>query len=71
MVGDLVEEAVGFPTPAHDDQVDKMSQPLNRLGLQPLLGRAECSTGTTSTTTSPSFDQRVLSLRLAGRRAGR
>lgn len=36
-VGDLIEEAAGFPTAAHDDQVDAMSQGLNRLVLQPLL----------------------------------
>ena len=33
----LVEEAAGFPTAAHDDDVDAMSQALNRLILQPLL----------------------------------
>lgn len=37
-VGDFIEEAAGFPTAAHDDQVDGMSQGLNRLVLQPLLG---------------------------------
>lgn len=37
-VGDFVEEAAGFPTATHDDQVDAMSQALNRLSLQPLLG---------------------------------
>jgi predicted phage terminase large subunit-like protein len=36
-VGDFVEECAGFPTAAHDDQVDAMSQALNRLILQPLL----------------------------------
>ncbi len=33
----LVEEAAAFPTGAHDDQVDALSQALNRLVLQPLL----------------------------------
>jgi predicted phage terminase large subunit-like protein len=36
-VGDFVEECAGFPTATHDDQVDAMSQGLNRLVLQPLL----------------------------------
>lgn len=36
-VGDFVEECAGFPTATHDDQVDAMSQALNRLVLQPLL----------------------------------
>lgn len=36
-VGDFIEECAGFPTAAHDDQVDAMSQALNRLVLQPLL----------------------------------
>lgn len=36
-VGDFVEECAGFPTAAHDDQVDAMSQALNRLILIPLL----------------------------------
>jgi predicted phage terminase large subunit-like protein len=40
-VGDFVEEAAGFPTAAHDDQVDAMSQALNRLVLQPLLAGTE------------------------------
>ena len=35
--GDFVEEAAGFPHGANDDQVDAMSQALNRLILQPLL----------------------------------
>lgn len=34
---DVIEEAAGFPTAAHDDDVDAMSQALNRLILQPLL----------------------------------
>jgi predicted phage terminase large subunit-like protein len=33
----LIEEAAGFPNAAHDDQVDALSQGLNRLILQPLL----------------------------------
>jgi predicted phage terminase large subunit-like protein len=37
-VDGLVEEAAGFPTAAHDDRVDAMTQALNRLVLQPLLG---------------------------------
>lgn len=36
-VGDLIEEAAGFPTAAHDDQVDALSQALNRLLVMPLL----------------------------------
>ena len=36
-IGAFIEEAAGFPTAAHDDQVDAMSQALNRLILQPLL----------------------------------
>jgi len=36
-VGDFVEEAAAFPNGKHDDQVDAMSQALNRLILQPLL----------------------------------
>lgn len=36
-VGDLVDEAAAFPNGAHDDQVDALSQALNRLVLQPLL----------------------------------
>ena len=36
-VGGFIEEAAGFPNAAHDDQVDAMSQALNRLILQPLL----------------------------------
>ncbi|UUW88456.1 phage terminase large subunit [Pimelobacter simplex] len=34
---DVIEEAAGFPTAAHDDDVDALSQGLNRLLLQPLL----------------------------------
>lgn len=33
----VIEEAAGFPTAAHDDDVDALSQALNRLILQPLL----------------------------------
>lgn len=36
-VGGLVDEAAGFPHAKHDDQVDAMTQALNRLILQPLL----------------------------------
>jgi phage terminase large subunit-like protein len=32
----LIEEAAAFPNGAHDDQVDAMSQALNRLILAPL-----------------------------------
>lgn len=37
-IGALVEEAKAFPNAAHDDQVDTMSQALNRLLLNPMLG---------------------------------
>lgn len=40
-VADFVEEAAGFPTAKHDDQVDAMTQALNRLILQPLLAGNE------------------------------
>jgi phage terminase large subunit-like protein len=33
----LVKEAADFPRGAHDDQVDALSQALNRLLLNPLL----------------------------------
>jgi predicted phage terminase large subunit-like protein len=36
-IGKFIEECAGFPTAAHDDQVDAMTQALNRLILQPLL----------------------------------
>jgi predicted phage terminase large subunit-like protein len=36
-VGDLIEETAAFPNGAHDDQVDALSQALNRLLLAPLL----------------------------------
>lgn len=36
-VGALIEECAGFPTATNDDQVDALSQALNRLILQPLL----------------------------------
>jgi predicted phage terminase large subunit-like protein len=36
-VDDFIEEAAAFPTGADDDQVDAMTQALNRLILQPLL----------------------------------
>jgi predicted phage terminase large subunit-like protein len=35
-VADFIEEAAAFPNGAHDDQVDAMSQALNRLILAPL-----------------------------------
>lgn len=40
-VGGFIDEAAGFPTAKHDDQVDAMSQALNRLILQPLLAGDE------------------------------
>jgi predicted phage terminase large subunit-like protein len=36
-VGELIEEAVGFPRAKHDDRVDAMSQALNRLLINPLI----------------------------------
>jgi predicted phage terminase large subunit-like protein len=36
-VGDLIEESAGFPTATNDDQVDALTQALNRLVLQPFL----------------------------------
>lgn len=36
-VGDLIDECAGFPTGAHDDDVDALSQAVNRILLQPLL----------------------------------
>src|SRR3546814_8380297 len=36
-VGDRIGECAGFPTATNDDQVDALSQALNRLILQPLL----------------------------------
>lgn len=36
-IGDLIEEAAAFPNGAHDDQVDTLTQALNRLVLAPLL----------------------------------
>lgn len=36
-VGLLIDEAAGFPNGAHDDQIDALSQALNRLILAPLL----------------------------------
>jgi phage terminase large subunit-like protein len=36
-VSGLVEECAAFPQGAHDDQVDALTQALNRLVLQPLL----------------------------------
>ncbi len=49
-VDDFIEEAAGFPTGAHDDQVDAMSQALNRLLLIPLLGESD-------TVTEDDFDE--------------
>lgn len=40
-VDGFVEEAAAFPNGKHDDQVDQMSQGLNRLILQPLLAGDE------------------------------
>jgi predicted phage terminase large subunit-like protein len=40
-VDDLVEECAGFPNGQHDDQVDALSQGLNRLLLAPLLAGGE------------------------------
>lgn len=37
-VGGFIEEAAGFPTAAHDDQVDATTQALTRLILMPLGG---------------------------------
>lgn len=36
-VGGLIEECAGFPNATNDDQVDALTQALNRLILQPLL----------------------------------
>ncbi len=36
-MGDLIDEAASFPNGKHDDQVDALSQALNRLVLAPLL----------------------------------
>jgi predicted phage terminase large subunit-like protein len=36
-IGGFIQEAAAFPTAAHDDQVDAMTQALNRMVLQPLL----------------------------------
>jgi predicted phage terminase large subunit-like protein len=36
-VDDLIEECAGFPLGTHDDQVDALSQALNRLLLNPIL----------------------------------
>lgn len=37
-VADLIDEAAAFPNGAHDDQVDALTQGLNRLLLNPILG---------------------------------
>lgn len=39
-VGAFIDQCAGFPTAAHDDMVDMLSQGLNRLVLQPLLDGA-------------------------------
>lgn len=36
-VSDLIEECAGFPTATNDDQVDALTQALNRLVLQPFI----------------------------------
>jgi predicted phage terminase large subunit-like protein len=36
-IGDLIEEAAAFPNGANDDQVDTLTQALNRLVLAPLM----------------------------------
>lgn len=43
-VSGFIEEAAGFPTAAHDDQVDAMTQALNRLILQPLIAGGDLIT---------------------------
>ncbi|MFC0626176.1 phage terminase large subunit [Kribbella deserti] len=40
-VGLFIDEAAGFPNGKHDDQVDAMSQALNRLVLAPLLAETD------------------------------
>lgn len=40
-VGGLIEEAATFPNGTNDDQVDALSQALNRLVLQPLLAMGD------------------------------
>ena len=40
-VDELVEEAAAFPSGAHDDQVDALTQALNRLLLNPLFSDAD------------------------------
>lgn len=42
-VGGLIDEAAGFPNATHDDQVDALSQALNRLVLQQLLAGTDLS----------------------------
>jgi predicted phage terminase large subunit-like protein len=44
-VGDLLEECAGFPTATNDDQVDALTQALNRLVLQPFLAGDDLVTG--------------------------
>ena len=43
-VDDFVEECAAFPNGSNDDQVDSMSQALNRIWLQPLLEFGELVT---------------------------
>jgi predicted phage terminase large subunit-like protein len=57
-VGALIEEAAAFPTGAHDDQVDTLSQALNRLVLAPLLA-GQTSRSLTSSTSSTSAATRT------------
>ena len=44
-VGALIEECAGLPTATNDDQVDALSQALNRLILQPLLAGRDLGDG--------------------------
>lgn len=52
-VGDFIEEHAGFPTAAHDDEVDAGSQALKRLFLDPMLA-------------GDTFDEEDLDEELAG-----
>lgn len=45
-VSEVIDEAAGFPTAKHDDDVDAMSQALNRLIVQPLLAGQNLGDGT-------------------------
>lgn len=42
---DVIEECAGFPTAKHDDDVDAMSQALNRMILMPLLAGQDLGDG--------------------------